>query len=67
MVAGARLIRNAVLTVRVIVDGVFLKFLNRSGRMIGVKRTVSVSSVRELISSVGFTAFTWSCTKMGGS
>jgi len=66
-VVGARLIRNAVLTARVVTCGVFLKFLNRNGRMIGVRRIVSVSSVRELISSVGFTTFTWICTKMGGS
>lgn len=66
-VAGARLVKNAAFTVRVMVRGVFLKFLRRSGRMIGVRRIVRVSSVRELMSSVGFTTFTWSCTKMGGS
>lgn len=66
-VAGARLVKNAAFTVRVMVRGVFLKFLRRSGRMVGVRRIVRVSSVRELMSSVGFTTFTWSCTKMGGS
>lgn len=67
MVVGARLVRNAAFTVRVIVRGVFLKPLKRSGRMIGVRRIVSVSSVRELMSRVVFTTFTWSCTKMNGS
>lgn len=66
-VVGARLTRNAVFTVRVVVRGVFLKPLKRMGRMIGVRRIASVSSVRVLMSSVGFTTFTWSCTKMGGS
>lgn len=47
--------------------GVFLKFLKRSGRMIGVRRMVSVRSVRELMSRVVFTTFTWSCTKIDGS
>ena len=67
VIAGARLVRNAAFTVRVMVRGVFLKFLKRSGRIIGVKRVVSVSSVRELMSSVVFTTFTWSCTKIDGS
>lgn len=66
-VVGARLVRNAVLTVRVMVRGVFLKLLRRSGKIIGIRRIVSVSSARELMSSVGFTTFTWSCTKIGGS
>lgn len=49
------------------VSGVFLKFLIKNGRMIGMVRVVSVSSVRELRSSAGFTTFTWSCTKICGS
>lgn len=52
---------------RVIVRGVFLKPLKRSGRMIGVRRIVSVRSVRVLMSRVVFTTFTWSCTKIDGS
>lgn len=67
VVVGARLVRNAAFTVRVIERGVFLKPLKRSGRMIGVRRIVSVRSVRELMSRVVFTTFTWSCTKMDGS
>lgn len=59
--------KKAVLTVDVIDRGVFWNLGDRSGRMIGMRRIVSVRSMEVLRSSVVPIAFTWSCTKIGGS
>lgn len=64
---GIRLIRKAVLMVRMMVVGEFWGFFDRSGSSVGVRIIASVSSMRVLSSSVVSTTFTWICTKMGGS
>lgn len=64
---GMRLVKNAVLTIDVMVVGVFWSLDDRRGIMIGRRRIVSVRSMEVLRSSVVSIAFTWSCTKMGGS
>lgn len=66
-VIGARLIRKAVLIVRVMVLGEFLKVFRRMGRNMGVRIVVSVSNIRVLRSRAISTTFTWICTKMSGS
>lgn len=53
--------------VRVMVVGEFWKFFDRRGSRVGVRMTVSVSSIEVLRSSVGSITFTWICTKMSGS
>lgn len=67
MVVGMMLVKKAILTVVVIIKGVFWSFVDRRGRRIGVRRIISVSKREVLKSSVVSTTFTWSCTKMGGS
>ena len=67
MVVVTRLVRNAVLTVRVMVVGVFWKFFDRRGSIMGASRMASVSSIIVLRSSGASITFTWSCTKMSGS
>lgn len=64
---GARLIRKAVLMLRVMVLGEFLKFFRRIGRSAGVRVVISVMSVREVSNWGVSIAFTWTCTKVGGS
>lgn len=49
---GTRLIRKEALTVFVIVVGVFFRLFDRSGKIIGVHRTVKVSSMNEFMISV---------------
>lgn len=64
---GIRLIKNEVLTVFVIVLGVFLRLLDSSGSRIGVKRVVRVKSMNVFRTSERSITFTWICTKMSGS
>lgn len=45
IVMGIRLIRNEVFTVLVIVSGVFFRLSEMRGKMMGVSRTVRVSSI----------------------
>lgn len=45
MVIGTRLIRKEVLTVFVMMVGVFFRLFDRRGRMIGVHRVTRVSSM----------------------
>lgn len=45
MVMGTRLIRKEVLTVLVIIVGVFFRLSDSIGKMIGVQRTARVSSM----------------------
>lgn len=66
-VVGIKLVRKAVLIVRVMVLGEFWKFFSRRGRKVGVRMIVSVSSMEVLSSRAVSTTFTWTCTKMGGS
>lgn len=63
---GTRLIMKAVLTVRVIVAGEFLKFSDRRGSSVGVRMVMRMRSVDVLRSSAVSITFTWICTKMGG-
>lgn len=67
MVMGTKLVKKAVLTVRVMVLGEFWKFLDRKGSKIGVRMINSVKVIEVLRSNVASTTFTWICTKMGGS
>ena len=64
---GIKLVKKAVFTVDVIDSGVFWSLGDKSGRMIGVSKMISVRSMEVLRSSVVSIAFTWSCTKMSGS
>lgn len=67
MVIGIKLIRNEVLTVLVMMAGVFLRLFDSSGKIIGVDRVARVSSINVFrISDISIT-FTWICTKMTGS
>lgn len=66
-VIGTRLARNAILTVCVMVAGVFRKFFDMSGSRMGVRIIVSVRRIEVLRSRAGSTTFTWICTKMDGS
>lgn len=67
MVIGIKLIRNEVLTVFVMMVGVFLRLSDSSGKMIGVDRVARDSSMNVFrISDISIT-FTWICTKMTGS
>lgn len=67
MVIGIKLIRNEVLTVLVMMAGVFLRLFDSSGKIIGVDRVARVSSMNVFrISDISIT-FTWICTKMTGS
>lgn len=66
-VMGTRLIKKAVLTVRVIMVGEFEGVFDRRGSRVGVRMIVSVRSMEVLRSSVVSITFTWTCTKMGGS
>lgn len=67
MVAGIRLVKKAVLMVRVMLDGEFLRFVDSAGSSMGVKMIVSVSSMEVFRSNVVSITFTWICTKMSGS
>ena len=67
MVIGTRLFRKEVLTVFVMIVGVFFRLFDRRGKMIGVQRTARVSSVNVFKISVWSITFTWICTKMIGS
>lgn len=66
-VIGTRLIRKAVLTVRVMVVGEFLRVFDRRGSRIGVRMVISVRVMEVCSNSAVSTTFTWICTKMGGS
>lgn len=67
IVMGTRLIRNAVLMVRVMMVGEFFRVFVRRGKVMGVKISVSVSIMKVFRSSVVPIAFTWICTKVIGS
>lgn len=67
MVIGIRLSRKEVLTVFVMVFGVFLRLFARRGKMIGVSRVVRVSSINVFRTIDWSITFTWICTKMSGS
>lgn len=64
---GTRLVRKAVLIVRVMVVGEAGWVVVSSGRRIGKRRIASVRSMEVLRSSAASITFTWICTKMGGS
>lgn len=66
-VMGIRLIRKAVLTVRVMWVGEFWNVFDRSGSSVGARMVVKVRSMKVLRSSVVSITFTWNCTKMSGS
>lgn len=63
---GAKLVRKAILTVRVMAVGEVVWVVS-SGRRIGMRRIASVRSMEVLRSSIISITFTWICTKMGGS
>lgn len=65
-IMGIRLIMKAVLTVRVVVVGEFLKFFDRNGSNMGVRMVMRMRSMEVLRSSAVSITFTWICTKMGG-
>lgn len=67
IVIGIRLIRKEVFTVLVMVLGVFFRLLESRGKIIGVSRTVRVSSMDVFRTSGRSITFTWICTKMSGS
>lgn len=50
-----------------IVEGVFLRLSDSSGKMIGVSRVVRAKSVNVFRTSGRSITFTWICTKMSGS
>lgn len=56
-----------VLTVFVMVVGVFLRLSESSGKMIGVSKVARVSSIDVFRTSNRSITFTWICTKMSGS
>lgn len=66
-VIGTRLVRNAILTVCVMVAGEFDKFFDMSGSRMGVRIIVNVRRMEVLRSRACSTTFTWTCTKMNGS
>lgn len=66
-IIGTRLIRKAILTVRVMMVGEFWVVFDSSGSSIGVRIIVSVRSTEVLRSSVVSITFTWICTKIDGS
>lgn len=66
-IIGTRLIRKAILTVRVMMVGEFWVVFDSSGSSIGVRIIVSVRSMEVLRSSVVSITFTWICTKIDGS
>ncbi len=66
-VMGTRLIRKAVLTVRVMVVGEFEDVFDTGSSRVGVRMMANVRSREVLRSSVVSITFTWICTKMGGS
>lgn len=65
--SGTRLIRNVVLTVRVMMVGEFWEFFDASGSSIGIEMVVSVRRMVVLRNRVGSFTFTWICTKVSGS
>lgn len=67
MVMGIRLIRKEVLTVFVMIVGVFFRLFDSMGKMIGVQRTARVSSINVFKINIWSITFTWICTKMTGS
>lgn len=66
-VIGTRLIRKAVLTVRVMVVGEFGGVFDSRASRVGVRMMASVRSMEVLRSSAVSITFTWICTKMNGS
>lgn len=62
-----RLIRKEVLTVLVIVLGLFLKLSDKRGNRMGVERVARVRSMNVFRTSERSITFTWICTKMSGS
>lgn len=64
---GIKLIRKEVLTVFVIVLGVFLRLLDSRGSRMGVERVARVRSMNVFRTSERSITFTWICTKMSGS
>lgn len=67
IVIGIKLIRKEVLTVFVIVLGVFLRLSDRRGNKMGVERVARVRSMSVVRVSDRSITFTWICTKMSGS
>ena len=67
IIIGIRLIMKEVFTVFVMMVGVFLRLFDSMGKMSGVERVVSVSSIRVIRISGESITFTWICTKMSGS
>lgn len=67
MVIGIRLSRKEVLTVLVMVCGVFFRLFARSGKIMGVSRVIRVSSMNVFRTIDWSITFTWICTKMSGS
>lgn len=51
----------------VMVVGVFLRFSDRRGKMMGVERVAKVSRAVRFRTNRRSITFTWICTKMGGS
>lgn len=66
-IIGSKLVRKAVLTVRVMVRGEFWKVSDNRGNSIGIRMIVSVRSMEVLRSSAISITFTWTCTKIDGS
>lgn len=66
-VIGIRLVKKAVLMVWVMRVGVFCKFFDSIGSSAGIRVIVRVRIMEVLRRSVVSIAFTWICTKMGGS
>ena len=64
---GTRLVKKAVLMVRVMVVGVSVGVVGSNGRRRGVRMIDSVRSIEVLRSRVVSITFTWICTKIGGS
>lgn len=56
-----------VLTVFVMVEGVFLRLSESNGKTMGVNKVARVSSMDVFRTSSRSITFTWICTKMGGS
>lgn len=66
-VVGTRLIKKAVLTVRVMVAGEFWNVFDSRGSSVGMRMIARVRSMEVLRSSGVSITFTWICTKMSGS
>lgn len=64
---GIKLIKKEVLTVLVMVAGVFLRLSDKSGNRIGVARVARVRSMNVFRIRDRSITFTWICTKMSGS